>query len=123
MDLEGLVLSTTALTVAAAHEPAADVASIHDGRPFLLADGRGVRLAAIAPPRDVPHDEQLPATDDAQAAVAVTCRICLRTAGRDRRNGGFALWDDPYHVVKQASWVDVLAAQGRFAPVRGKVSW
>jgi hypothetical protein len=70
MDLEGLVLSTTPLAVAAARTPSDEVASERDGR-----------------------------------------------------NGGFGFGGAPYRMVKQASdWVDVLAEQGRFAPVRGRVS-
>jgi endonuclease YncB( thermonuclease family) len=149
MDLEALVLSTTPLAVAAAHEPPDEVASVVDGRPFRLADGR---LAAIAPPLHGPSDEdkiggesvlaaksarealwsgesvahpELPATGHAQTltvAVAACC-ICLPKAERDGRNGGFGFWSDPYQVVKQASdRADVFADQGRFALVRGKVS-
>jgi endonuclease YncB( thermonuclease family) len=54
--------------------------------------------------------------------TAATCRIYLRSAERDARKAGFGLWGGPYHVVKQASDPpDILAEQGRFALVRGKV--
>jgi len=56
------------------------------------------------------------------AASAAMCRIYLRNAERDARDGGLGLWGDPYYVVKAAADpADVLAEQGRFALVRGKV--
>lgn len=149
MDLEALVLSTTPLAVAAAHEPSDEVASVVDGGPFRLAGGR---LAAIAPPLHAQSDEdrvggesvlaakgarealssgeslaqhEAPAAGHAQTlrGAVAACRICLRRAERDGRNGGFGFGSDPYRVVKQArDWAEVLAEQGRFAPVRGKVS-
>jgi endonuclease YncB( thermonuclease family) len=198
MDLKGVMLSTIPLAFAAAltafdahaqvprdcsgrSEASGEVARVIDGRSFLLADGREVRLAAIETPLPVPGDEdedrveaafaskaaletlllrrqvdllvpgsgpdrysrvvafafvrvlsgealvqhELVATGRAlvsPAPTAATCRIYLRNAERDARNARFGLWGDPYHVVKQASdWADVLAEQGRFALVRGKV--
>lgn len=199
MDLRGITLSTTtlafaaALTASGAHaqvprdcsgsdEASGVVARVIDGRSFLLADGREVRLAAIETPLPAPGDEdedrmqaalaakavletlllhrevdllipgsgadrygrmvayafirtplgealvqrELVATGHAlvsPGAAAATCRTYLRSAERDARNAGFGLWGDPYHAVKQASdSPDVLAEQGRFVLVRGKVS-
>jgi len=198
MNLEGLMLSTIPLAFAAAltafdahaqaprdcggrSEASAEVARVIDGRSFLLADGREVRLAAIETPLAVPGDEdearvqaalaakaaletlllhrevnlfvlgsgpdrygrlvayafvrtssgealvqrELVATGHAllsPAASAATCRIYLRNAERDARNGGLGLWGDPYYAVKAAADpADVLAEQGRFALVQGKV--
>lgn len=198
MDLEGIMLSMIPLAFAAtltafdAHaqvprdcsgrnEASGEVARVIDGRSFLLADGREVRLAAIETPLSVPGDEdevrvkaaltskasletlllhrevdllvpgsgsdrygrlvayafvptptgealvqhELVAAGHAlvsPAATAATCRIYLRSAERDARTARLGLWGDPYDVVKQASdSADVLAEQGRFALVRGKV--
>lgn len=56
------------------------------------------------------------------AASAATCRIYLRNAERDARNGRLGLWGDPYYAVKAAADpADVLVEQGRFALVQGKV--
>jgi hypothetical protein len=125
MDHEGLALSTI-LPGAAAHRPSDAVASVIDGS--LVADDRGV-LAAEAARKAVWSGEtrhELPAIGHGRTSrvvAAATCRISLRNAGRDGPNTGFRLWGDPYHVVKQAcDRADVLAEQGRFAPVRGKVS-
>src|SRR5262249_2239465 len=152
-----------------------------DGRSFLLADGREVRLAAIETPLAVAGDEdegrvqgaltaktalealvlhrgvnvlglglgsarygrlvgfvfvreaagdalvqhELVATGHAlvsPAAAAASCRSHLRNAERDARNGGLGLWGGPYYAVKAAADpADVLAEQGRFALVQGKV--
>jgi hypothetical protein len=93
MDHEGLALSTIPLG-AAAHRPSDAVASVIDGS--LVAS---------------------------RVVAAATCRISLRNAGRGGTNTGFGLWGGPYHVVKRAcDRADVLAEQGRFALVRGKVS-
>jgi endonuclease YncB( thermonuclease family) len=55
-------------------------------------------------------------------ASAATCRIYLRNAERDARSRGLGLWGDPYHAVKTAADpADVLAEQGRFTLVQGKV--
>jgi endonuclease YncB( thermonuclease family) len=133
MDLEGFVLSTIPLVIAAAHKAPGEVASVINGS-FLLADGPGVRLAAIEPPLQVPSGEdeghvesalaataaretrlsgatlvppqEVLATGPAPAspvAVAATCRIYLRNAERDARKTGFGLWSAAYRVVKQAS--------------------
>jgi micrococcal nuclease len=198
MNLEGLMLSTTrlvfavALTAFDAHaqalrdcggrsEAPAEVARVIDGRSFLLADGREVRLAAIETPLAVPGDEDEARVQAALAAKtaletllldrevhlfasssgpdrygrlvayafirtpsgetlvqhelvaaghalvsptasAATCRIYLRNAERDARNGGLGLWGDPYYAVKAAADpADVLVEQGRFTLVQGKV--
>jgi hypothetical protein len=123
MDHEGLVLSTIPLGAA---RPADEVASVNDGS--LLAEGRGPVLATEAA-REAPWSGEilndLPATGrgrTSRVAAAATRRISLRNAGRDGTNAGFDLWGGPYQVVKQArDRADVLAEQGRFALVRGKV--
>jgi endonuclease YncB( thermonuclease family) len=159
-----------------------EVARVIDGRSFLLADGREVRLAAIETLLLVPGDE-----DDARVAAALAarsalealvlhrevalrgtgagpdrygrlngyafvrapsgealaqrellaagqalvspaalpagCRTYLRDAERAARTAKLGLWGDPYYVVKQADNIpDVLAEQGRFAVVEGKVA-
>ena len=159
-----------------------EVVRVIDGRSFLFADGREIRLAAIETPLLVPGDEdearvaatlaaksvletlvlhrevalrisgaspdrygrlnayafiRTPSGDAlvqrellaaghalvSPAPVAVACRIYLRDAERVARTGKLGLWGDPYYVVKQAdSIVDVLAEQGRFALVEGKVA-
>jgi endonuclease YncB( thermonuclease family) len=188
------VLLAVALTTFDAHaqvprdcggrsEAPAVVARVIDGRSFLLADGREVRLAAIETQLLVPGDEdevrvqaaraaktalealvshrevgliasdggrdrygrliayafiqtasgealvqhELVATGHAlvsPAVLAATCRIYLRNAEREARTGRLGLWGDPYYsVVKDAANpVDVLAEQGRFALVHGKVT-
>jgi len=198
MNLERSVLSkvlpalAAALTAFDAHaqsprdcggkgEAPAEVARVIDGRSFVLADGREVRLGAIETPLLVPGDEDETRVQAAlaakgaletlllngevnlsvansgpdrygrlvayafvraswgealvqhelvaagwalvsPAASAATCRIYLRNAERDARDGGLGLWGDPYYVVKAAADpADVLAEQGRFALVRGKV--
>jgi micrococcal nuclease len=163
-------------------EAPAEVARVIDGRSFLLADGREVRLAAIETVLSVPGDQDEARVEAALAAKAAletlvshrevgllvsgagpdrygrliayvfirtasgevlvqrelvatghalvspvspaaTCRIYLRNAERDARIGGLGLWGDPYYVVKNAANpADVLAEQGRFALVHGKVT-
>jgi endonuclease YncB( thermonuclease family) len=160
----------------------AEVARVIDGRSFLLADGREVRLAAIETLLPVPGDDDEARVDAALAAKtaletlllhreigllvlsanpdrygrliayafiqtesgealvqhelvaaghalvspgspAATCRIDLRNAERDARIGRLGLWGAPYYVVKSAANpADVLAEQGRFALVQGKVT-
>jgi endonuclease YncB( thermonuclease family) len=160
--------------------PAA-VARVIDGRSFVLADGREVRLAAIETVLPIPGDEdeaRVAAALAAKAAletlvrdreieVSVTgagsdrygrltayvfagspagevlvqhelvaaghavvapvpespCRRILRAAERAARARGTGLWGAPYSVVKNAAEpADILADQGRFALVQGKVA-
>lgn len=198
MNAERSILSAVAFLVAAAlTTPAAraemprdcngadagvaKVARVIDGRSFLLADGREVRLAAIETPLLVPGDE-----DEARAAVAqesraaleelvlnreirlsspevaadrygrvtawafaqtpsgtalvqhelvaaghalvspvpaTPCRIYLRAAEQEARSRGLGVWGKPYSMVKNsADPADVLADQGRFVLVQGKVA-
>lgn len=57
------------------------------------------------------------------ATPAATCRTYLRNAEREARTRRLGLWGDPYYVVKPATYpADVLAEQGRFALVQGKVT-
>jgi endonuclease YncB( thermonuclease family) len=198
MNLEGLMLWTAPLAFAVAltavdaqgqalrdcggkSEAPAGVARVIDGRSFVLADGREVRLAAIETPLAVAGDQEEARVQAAlaaktaletllldrevqlfalssgpdrygrlvayafirtlsgealvqhellaaghalvsPAASAATCRIYLRNAERDARNGGLGLWGDPYHAVKAAADpADVLVEQGRFVLVQGKV--
>ncbi len=128
MDLERSVLSTIPLAVA--HGASGEVASVIDGRSFLPADGRGVRLAAIEPrdegvgsPLAAKAAPQVLPTPARHELAATGHRIYLRNAERDARNAGFALWGAPCHVVNQpGGWTDVPAEQERFAMVRGEVS-
>jgi endonuclease YncB( thermonuclease family) len=160
--------------------PAA-VARVIDGRSFVLADGRDVRLAAIETVLPVPGDEdeaRVAAALAAKAAleallldreieVSVTgagadrysrltayvfaptpagevlvqrelvaaghalvspvaaspCRRFLQAAEREARARGSGLWGAPYSAIKQAADpADILADQGRFALVQGKVA-
>ena len=55
--------------------------------------------------------------------LVARCRTYLQDAERDARTAWLGLWGDPYYVVKPAvNPVDVLAEQGRFALVEGKVT-
>ena len=55
--------------------------------------------------------------------MAARCRIYLQNVERDARTARLGLWGDPYYVVKQAvNPLDVLAEQGRFALVEGRVT-
>jgi endonuclease YncB( thermonuclease family) len=163
-------------------ETSGKVVRVVDGRSFLFADGREVRLAAIEAPFHVPGDEdearvaaalaakraletlvldrevglrvpgaspdrygrliayalirtpsgetlvqrELLASGEAlvsPAPMAARCRTYLRDAEGDARAARLGLWGDPYYVVKGAdSPADVLAEQGRFALVEGKVT-
>jgi len=56
------------------------------------------------------------------APSAATCRIYLRNAERDAGGAGLGLWGEPYSVVKAAADpADILAEQGRFTLMQGKV--
>ena len=159
-----------------------EVVRVIDGKSFLLADGREVRLAAVETLSLVPGDE-----DDARVAAALAakaalesavlhrevtlrlggagpdrygrliayvfvrtpsgealaqremlaagqalvaptaltagCRTYLRDAERAARTAKLGLWGDPYYVVRRADNIaDILAEQGRFAVVGGKVA-
>jgi endonuclease YncB( thermonuclease family) len=109
MNLEGQMLSTAplafavALTAFDAHgqvlrdcgggrsEAAAEVARVIDGRSFLLADGREVRLAAIETPLAVPGDE-----DEARVQAALAAKTALETILLNREVDLFALSSDRY---------------------------
>lgn len=163
-------------------ETSGEVARVIDGRSFLLADGREVRLAAIETLLPIPGDEDEARREAARAAKmaletlvlhrevglsalvsgpdrygrlvayafirtpsgetlvqremvangqalvspvpsATRCRTRLRDAERDARAGKLGLWAGPYYAIKHAdNPVDVLAEQGRFALVEGKVA-
>jgi endonuclease YncB( thermonuclease family) len=196
MSLERLTLPATPLAFAAAlavcdaHAQAAagcggrsagpaEVARVVDGRSFLLADGREVRLAAIETLLPVPGDQDEARAEAAQAvkaalealvlarevdlfiadagsdryrrltayvlsggggilvqhalvasghalvspAVPSACRTWLQSAERTARARGRGLWGEPYSVVRNAADpADILADQGRFAVVQGKVA-
>jgi len=90
MNLEGTMLPAIPLALAAAlaasgahaqardcggrNEEPAEVARVIDGRSFLLADGREVRLAAIETPLLVPGDE-----DEARVQAALAAKTALET--------------------------------------------
>jgi endonuclease YncB( thermonuclease family) len=159
-----------------------EVARVIDGRSFVLADGREIRLAGVETLLPVPGDEDEARREAAQVAKAALetlvlhrevglrvsaagadrygrlvafvytrmlsgetlvqgemvangqalvspalpatrCRTHLRDAERDARAHKLGLWGDPYYAVKHAdNPVDVLAEQGRFALVEGKVA-
>jgi endonuclease YncB( thermonuclease family) len=161
---------------------AGEVVRVIDGRSFLLADGREVRLAAVETLSLVPGDEdearvtaalagkaalesvvlhrevtlrpagagpdrygrliayvfvRTPSGEAlaqhemlaagqalvAPAALTAGCRTYLRDAERAARAAKLGLWGDPYYVVRQADNIaDILAEQGRFAVVGGKVA-
>ena len=155
-------------------------ARVLDGKSFLLADGREVRLAAVETVMPVPGDEdearvaaasaaktalealvlqrdvalqagtapdrygrliayafvagpagetlvqrELVAAGQAvvsSVALAAGCRAHLRGAERAARAAKLGLWGEPYAIVKPADdAADVLAEQGRFAVVAGRV--
>ncbi len=59
----------------------------------------------------------------APVALTAGCRTYLRDAERVARTAKLGLWGDPYYVVRQANNIaDILAEQGRFAVVEGKVA-
>jgi endonuclease YncB( thermonuclease family) len=198
MNVERSALSTIALVLAATLTPVdaqaqaprdcdgrsagpVAVARIIDGRSFVLADGREVRLAAIEAVLPVRGDEDEARVAAAMAAKAALetllldreidmsvtgasadrygrltayvfgrtlsgevpvqrelvaaghalvspgpaspCRRSLQAAEREARARGSGLWGAPYSVVKQAADpADILADQGRFALVQGKVA-
>jgi endonuclease YncB( thermonuclease family) len=198
MSLERLTLSATPLAFAAVLAAAdvraeaasicggggigpAEVARVVDGRSFVLADGRDVRLAGIETLLPVAGDEdearaeaalavktaletlvlrrevELHATEGADRygrviayasiqsasgdavlvqrelvasghalvspAAAPDCRAVLRDAEQAARTRKLGLWGEPYAVLKDASDpADILADQGRFAVVRGRVA-
>jgi len=163
-------------------ETSGEVVRVIDGRSFLLADGREIRLAAVETPLPVPGDEDEARVAAALAArraletltlhrevdlrvlgvspdrygrpvayafvrtpsgetlvqhellaagqvlvspvpLAARCRTYLQDAERDARTRKLGLWGDSYYAVKRAdSPADVLAEQGRFALVEGKVA-
>jgi endonuclease YncB( thermonuclease family) len=160
----------------------AKAARVIDGRSFVLADGREVRLTAIETLIPVPGDEDEARAEAAQAAkraledlvlrrevdlfladagsdrygrltayvsarspsgdailvqhalvadghalvspaAAPACRAFLRNAERTARARGLGLWGEPYSVARSAADpADVLADEGRFALVQGKVA-
>src|SRR5437868_6223685 len=67
-------------------EAPAAVARVIDGRSFLLADGREVRLAAIETPLVVPGDE-----DEARVQAALAAKTALETLLLGREVHLFAL--------------------------------
>ncbi len=88
--------------------------------------GRLVAYVFVGPPSDqtlVQHE--LVATGNAlvsPAPLAARCRTLLRDAEREARTAKLGLWGEPYYVVRDAANpADVLAEQGRFALVEGKV--
>jgi endonuclease YncB( thermonuclease family) len=155
----------------------AEVARVVDGRSFLLADGREVRLAGIETVLPVPGDQDEVHAEAALAAKAAleglvlarevdlfvanagsdrygrlmadvsadgvlvqhalvasghalvspaaspACRTSLLSAERGARAHGRGLWGEPYSVVRNtADPADILADQGRFGVVQGKVA-
>jgi endonuclease YncB( thermonuclease family) len=59
----------------------------------------------------------------ASPGVAPACRVLLRNAEQAARARKLGLWGEPYSVLKNASDpADILADQGRFAVVQGRVA-
>jgi endonuclease YncB( thermonuclease family) len=71
-------------------EAPAEVARVIDGRSFLLADGREVRLAAIETPLAVPGDQ-----DEARVQAALAAKTALETLLLGREVHLFALSSGP----------------------------
>src|SRR5712671_2815564 len=107
MNLEGLILPAMALAVATAltgsdvhaqtpqdcggrNVAAAGVARVIDGRSFLLADGREVRLAAIETPLAVAGDE-----DEARVQAALAAKTALEALLLHREINLFVLGSGP----------------------------
>src|SRR5258708_14842736 len=67
-------------------EAPAEVARVIDGRSFLLADGREVRLAAIETPLAVPGDQ-----DEARVQAALAAKAARGTLFLNREVHFFAL--------------------------------
>jgi endonuclease YncB( thermonuclease family) len=88
------------------------------------------RLTAYVFGRNTPSGEVLVQRELVAAGHALVspapvspCRRFLQAAEREARARGSGLWAAPYSVVKQAADpADILADQGRFALVQGKVA-
>jgi len=106
MNLEGLMITPLAFAAALAafdahaqvprdcggsSEASAEAARVIDGRSFLLADGREVRLAAIETPLAVPGDE-----DETRVQAALAAKTALETLLLHREVHLFALSPDRY---------------------------
>jgi endonuclease YncB( thermonuclease family) len=106
---------------------------LHRGVDLFVADSgadRYARLTAYVSARPPSGDavlvqHALVASGHALVSPAATpaCRAFLRNAERTARARGLGLWGEPYSVAKSASDpADVLADQGRFAVVQGRVA-
>lgn len=124
MNLEGLMLSTAplafvvALTAFDAHaqtprecggrsEAPAEAARVIDGRSFLLADGREVRLAAIEAPLAVPGDE-----DKARVQAALAAKTALETLLLHREVQLFALSSGPDRYGRLVAYAFIRTSSG-----------
>src|SRR5215467_7069189 len=124
MNLEGLMLSAAPLAFAVvltafdAHgqtsrdcggrsEAPAEVARVIDGRSFLLADGREVRLAAIETPLAVPGDQ-----DEARVEAALAAKTALEILLLDREVHLFALNSSPDRYGRLVAYVFVPTSSG-----------
>jgi endonuclease YncB( thermonuclease family) len=88
--------------------------------------GRLIAYAFVAGPAgDTLVQRELVAAGQAvvsPVALAAGCRAQLRDAERAARTAKLGLWGEPYAIVKPADdAADVLAEQGRFAVVSGRV--
>src|SRR5258708_7826686 len=124
MNLEGRMLSTVplacavALTAFDAHgqalrdcggrsEAPAEVARVIDGRSFLLADGREVRLAAIETPLAVPGDQ-----DEARVQAALAAKAALETLLLNREVHLFALSSGPDRYGRLVAYAFIRTSSG-----------
>jgi len=124
MSLEGLMLSTAPLAFAAAltafdahgqglrdcggrSEAPAEVARVIDGRSFLLADGREVRLAAIETPLAVPGDE-----DEARVQAALAAKTALETLLLHREVHLLALSSGPDRYGRLVAYAVIRTSSG-----------
>src|SRR5258708_1107741 len=124
MNLEGRMLSTVPLACAVAltafdaqgqglrdwggrSEAPAEVARVIDGRSFLLADGREVRLAAIETPLAVPGDQ-----DEARVQAALAAKAALETLLLNREVHLFALSSGPDRYGRLVAYGFVRTSSG-----------
>jgi endonuclease YncB( thermonuclease family) len=124
MNLAGRMLSTVPLAFAVAliavdahgqaprdcggrSEAPAEVARVVDGRSFLLADGREVRLAGIETPLAVPGDE-----DEARVQAALAAKTALETLLLHREVYLFALSSGPDRYGRLVAYAFIRTSSG-----------
>src|SRR5258708_33563455 len=88
-------------------EAPAEVARVIDGRSFLLADGREVRLAAIETPLAVPGDE-----DEARVQAALAAKTALETLLLHREVHLLALSSGPDRYGRLVAYAVIRTSSG-----------